>query len=376
MKFQTSLSLTAVLCTLPSALAAWTNLTLSDYQLKQSGASDIIADLDGVLPVKKVKDVIADTNHKNPASSPKVTNLIKAFTWEDVDGYDDAHTQKWYPQGITTSADAYGSGEYDGDVVTLVSWHSDKYDGGKRGARISFVNRNNAASLAYRNALLIELTRDSNGTPNFKAIPKLHAGGIFWYGNLLYVVETRKGIRVFDLEHIYQVNTGDGIGKVGNTYQAFGYKYVIPQVRSYSWVSKDGIKDFRFSFVALDRTSTPDSIIVGEYNTDAPNRLVHFDIDYTNRLLKTNANGIATATRAVSHTHTKIQGAVTINDKYFLTQSGGSLITFSWSNGEKVNSGVFPSVPEDLSYQAGYGLWSLMEMPGYRHVVAIDHTKF
>lgn len=222
MKFQTNILLTAALAVLPSVLADWKNLTLTDYKLKQSGASDGIAALDKVLPIKKVKDVIGDTNHKNPNSKPSVKNLIKGYTWENVPGYDDANTEKWYPQGITTSADAYGDGKYDGDVVTLVSWHSDKYDSGKRGVRISFIDSNDPDSLSYRNVLLVEPSSD--GSANFAAIPKLHAGGMFWYGNLLYVVDTRKGIRVFDLEHIYQVNTGKGIGKVGDTYQAYGYK--------------------------------------------------------------------------------------------------------------------------------------------------------
>lgn len=224
MKFQANFLLTAALAVMPTALAEWKNLTLTDYQLKQGGASDAIAALDKVLPVKKVKDVIGDTNHKNPNSKPSVKNLIKGFTWESVDGYDDANTEKWYPQGITTSADAVDGGKYDGDEVILVSWHSDNYDSGKRGTRISFINANDADKLSYRNALLVSLSVGDDGTPNYAAIKGLHAGGMFWYGNLLYVVETRKGIRVFDLDHIYQVKTGDGIGKVGNGYEAYGYK--------------------------------------------------------------------------------------------------------------------------------------------------------
>lgn len=52
------------------------------------------------------------------------------------------------------------------------------------------------------------------------------------------------------------------------------------------------------------------------------------------------------------------------------------MITFSWVDGAKVTKGTFPTVPEDLSYQAGVGLWGLMEMPGNRHVVAVNPDKF
>jgi hypothetical protein len=99
-------------------------------------------------------------------------------------------------------------------------------------------------------------------------------------------------------------------------------------------------------------------------------------VDYTNRLLKS-TDGIATASQAVSHGNTKIQGATTINGKFFLTQSGGSLISFSWKDGKKTTSGTFKKVPEDLSYEKGVGLWTLMEQPGtHRQVFAVDPSKF
>lgn len=132
----------------------------------------------------------------------------------------------------------------------------------------------------------------------------------------------------------------------------------------------------RFSFIALDRTTTPDSIVVGEYHAKRTDcRLVRWDIDYNNRLLKT-SNSIATASQAVSHGNTKIQGAASINGKFFMTQSGGSLISFSWKDGKKKTENTFPKVPEDLSYEKGVGLWTLMEQPGSRHVFAVNPDKF
>lgn len=144
----------------------------------------------------------------------------------------------------------------------------------------------------------------------------------------------------------------------------------------YNWQKKSGLTDMRFSFISLDRTTTPDSILVGEYHeTRTDCRLVRWDIDYTNRLLKT-SNNIATASEAVSHGNTKIQGGASINKKFFLTQSGGSLITFSWKDGKKTTEDAFSKVPEDLSYEKGVGLWTLMEQPGYRSVFAVDPSKF
>ena len=66
---------------------------------------------------------------------------------------------------------------------------------------------------------------------DFKDVP-VHAGGVMWYGNTLWVVDTRNGIRVFDMDNIWQVESGDGTGKNSDgTYSAAGYKYVLPQIR-------------------------------------------------------------------------------------------------------------------------------------------------
>ena len=56
---------------------------------------------------------------------------------------------------------------------------------------------------------------DPTGTkarPNYRAIDS-HAGGIAWYGNYLYVAETNRGVRVFDLRNIFDL----GVSKNGTT---------------------------------------------------------------------------------------------------------------------------------------------------------------
>lgn len=128
--------------------------------------------------------------------------------------------------------------------------------------------------------------------------------------------------------------------------------------------------------MSLDRTTTPDSLVVGEYDAiRADGRLIRWDLDYTTRLLKT-TNGIATATTAVQQDESQIQGVTSINGKYFLTQSLGALITHTWADGKTKHRSVFPIVPEDLSYEKGLGLWSLTEVPGSRNVFAIDVAQF
>jgi hypothetical protein len=206
-------------------LAAWKNLTLSDYKLKQSGYSSTIANLDKALPIVKVSDIMSDLNHINPGTTPNVKNVIASsgYGWENSADFDDQETEKWYPQGITTSADALESGVYDGHRVQLITWHSDHYEDGKRGARVSFVKQGGGRSKKYRHVLLVQ----PEGDDSFNAIKRLHAGGIMWYGNLVYVVDTTGGLRVFDLDHMYKVDSSikDRIGRQsGGKYAAYGYK--------------------------------------------------------------------------------------------------------------------------------------------------------
>lgn len=160
-----------------------------------------------------VSDVFSDGNHQMTGSSTKLT-------WESLPDYDDFKTSKWVPQGVTSTADALDVGTYEGVDGFLVSWHRED----DKSVRISFVDK---ATNKYRNALLVYPDADDD----FKEVP-VHAGGIMWYGNTLWVVDTKNGIRVFDLDNIWQVGSGDGVGKTTEgTYSAAGYKYVIPQIR-------------------------------------------------------------------------------------------------------------------------------------------------
>ena len=208
-----------------TATAAWANLTLSNYKLKEGAYSSAIANLDKLLPNVKVSDILKDLNHNNPGTSPSIKHLVSssAYGWQHNSDFNDQDTKDWYPQGITTSADAYDNGKYEGQRVQIISWHSDHYDNGKRGARISFVKQGSGRTKKYRHVLLVK----PKGDNNFEAIKGLHAGGITWYGNLLYVVDTTGGLRVFDLNHIYKVDASikNSIGKQANgKFGAYGYK--------------------------------------------------------------------------------------------------------------------------------------------------------
>ncbi|GAA3207280.1 hypothetical protein GCM10020256_02850 [Streptomyces thermocoprophilus] len=218
--------------------------------------------------------VLADTNRNATrlTSAPGTVDAFAAgFTWESGDRTVDY----WIPQGITTSADAYGSGLYPssgGKKAIIVSWYFETDPDGDgtdeyaldKGVRLSFVDMTNAAAPTYRHVLLVEPVKTSSGACSFNPVRR-HAGGIMWYGNLLYVVDTYKGLRVFDLNTMFRVATAEkdvcGLHTDGK-YYGYSYAYVLPQCAAYDNTGKY----LRYSAVGLDRAGTPDSLVVSEYS--------------------------------------------------------------------------------------------------------------
>jgi len=367
------------------AAAAPTALTASDFRLAASGVSGLLDDLDALLPVVSVGDVVDSANRTGAAASPHASNLSAAFTWQSGDNT----VTYWIPQGITSSADAYAAGTYDGKTVLLASWYYDD-TGVDKGVRVSFVDYSTPSAPTYRHVLLVEPYTDSAGHPNFKPIA-VHAGGLCWYGYYLYVPDTWNGFRVFDMRHIWQVTTGDSsaIGRQSDgTYQAFDYLYVLPQAMHYTSSTVNGAAALRYSCVSLDRSSVPDSLIVAEYNVDgddtsgAGTRVVRFPIDYTTRMLTASSDGYVHGSEAYRVFVPSVQGGACVSGKFYLSASNGSsgygsLWTFTASSGPTKYASAMPIGNEDLSYwPAKDQLWTLTEYAGIRYVLSVTASAF
>ena len=171
----------------------------------------------------------------------------------------------------------------------------------------------------------------------------------------------------------------DTMGKSGANYYAMGYKYAIPQLRSYTWTPTF---PFQFSFVSLDRSTTPDSLLVGEYQTadsTAPRRVVRWDLDYTVRKLKT-SNGIASASWAYCVDIDRMQGAVSNDGKIYISRSNGASNGDLWvwtpGSAAKNNAGFFPPSPEDLSWDTRTDLfYGLTEAKNKRYILTYKKSQ-
>ncbi|EFY87876.1 hypothetical protein MAC_06124 [Metarhizium acridum CQMa 102] len=259
-----------------------------------------------------------------------MSGAISKLSWEKANDFNDVDTEKWYPQGISSTADAAEVGTYDGKDGWLVSWYSDE----SHQVRISFVNR---ATKKYRHALLVSPSADDD----FGGVGT-HAGGIMWYRDTLWVVDTSNRIRVLHMTNVWEVGSGDKVGKISaGKYSAAGYKYVIPQIRWYKWTPSFS---FRFSYISLDRTASPDRLMVGEYQPDEkkPIRM-------------TGADKTAMGVWASCYDILRTQGAMQANGKIYVSRSNGANTNgdiWGWipGKGAAINKGVVPRRPEDLSY--------------------------
>ncbi|KFY27313.1 hypothetical protein V491_00951 [Pseudogymnoascus sp. VKM F-3775] len=168
------------------------------------------------LKTVSMTQVLTNANRQLVKKAPKTGSGKPVESWGWNNGDDD--TTKYYPQGISSSGDALGAGKWEGHNV----WEAAK--GEKKKARISFIDR---STHKYRHVLLVEPTADDN----FKEV-SVHAGGIAWYGDALYVVDTDNGLRVFNVSSIFSVGAGDRVGKDPTTgkYSANNYAYVLPQM--------------------------------------------------------------------------------------------------------------------------------------------------
>lgn len=190
----------------------------SYFTLKESNNA-YLSDLAQVMAASRVTvSEVLDSANRDLVTGPVPGNPDEMWLWNEGD----YETTKWIPQGMSSSGDALAVGTYEGRDVWLVSWYQDE---GDANVRVSFIDR---ATHKYRHVLLVE----PNAKDNFTSVP-IHAGGIAWYGNALYVVDTSKGLRVFDMDNLWEVAIADGVGKndAAGGYSANSYRYVLPQIR-------------------------------------------------------------------------------------------------------------------------------------------------
>ncbi|XRQ10409.1 hypothetical protein ACN3XK_05785 [Actinomadura welshii] len=435
-------SLAALALALPLSVAlqspaAADELSLSHFQLRpNSYGTDLQTRADNLPLVKAtVTDIMNDLNRQdadNPVTYGEACEPA-AVQREDAEGDPvpppaiiqsvcfndgDNDTAEWYPQGVTTVADMQADKEWgSGYQPVLVSWY-DHHTGPKnpvKGVRITFMD---PWSGAYRHVLLVYprangdyvSVRVSQDESNSDYSDSLHAGGILWYGNYLFVADTARGFRMFDMRRIYDLGASkngttenkNSIGKVGNMYYGHAYRYIMPQIGSWTRTAPTGTKctesdgSPNFSYVSLDRSGT-DHLIAGEYcdgDQATKGRVAAwpiagaFDGD-NNLIMDTSYRWNADAAHKLPESN--IQGATRFDGRWYLSQSRGQNkagilyttepATSSTRTLQKDREQNLSIDPEDLAHwqfgtdpaSPGLGyLWTVGEHPGKRMVYSVE----
>jgi hypothetical protein len=198
-----------------------------------------------------------------PLAARVVRGLRGGFQWDRKD----SDTGDWYPQGID------GRGH-----VLLVSWYS-KSTGA---ARLSIVD---TKAGRYGHVALVTTA----GKP-----VKTHAGGLAWREHMLYVTDTKGGLRLFDLRCF----AGDSLPQAG-------------------WY-RPAAEALRFSYASVDEAAG--GLLVGEYTDKTPGaRLVRWPLA-PGGLLAQEAASDAWVTA-----HANIQGAVALGGQMLMAASRGPI---------------------------------------------------
>jgi hypothetical protein len=395
------------------ATSAPTPISASGFTLSSnySKYGTLYSQLSAALPVRNVGDVMdtATTNRVplcDTAALSDLTDLVGGFCFADTDNSDCHNT----PQGISSTRDAvggtYDGGKFGGRQLVAVSWYyvatcaDDTASppiaaGPTTRSRLTLVDWDSTKPNVYRKILFVEPVTGSNGHASFRDIP-MHAGGMAWYGNYLYVADTA-GLRVFNMADILEVSYSqdDSTSDIGyqsdGSYQAHKYRYVLPQIGT---VTSSASPSLAWSTISLDRgapgTDTAQSLVMAEYdcpsasggvctsNNARATRAVRFPF------LAPSAGGgrfaaTTTASQALQVPYYKINGVGSHNGRWWF-QSSGDKKLYYWTPSAGATAYTWTNWGESLSYwedpDSDDLLWSLREVAGGRDVFAVKQSAY
>lgn len=309
--------------------------------------------------------VLAHLNRQAKKARVPGTAVDHGFRWNA----DDQSSERWWPQGITTSADASDAEDIEGRRLLVTSWYSKTVNGANLGSRVTVVDLD---TLEYRHVLLVVPERTADGAIELKPL-LVHAGGLVWCGPYLHVAGTRRGLFSCLVDDVIRLRSTD---------DAFGYRFVLPVRFAYDAAASEGVELMRYSFLSLDRSARPPQLVAGEYGRgEMTRRLVRYPLDPETMHLASHEDGtsrpVALDERGLGH----MQGVAVVGNTYYVTSSRGRYRLGSLHVGEPGRFRTFaralPVGPEDITYWPSTDLlWSLSEYPGRRFVFALRRDRF
>jgi hypothetical protein len=304
--------------------------------------------------------VLASRGHRARRRRVPGSTVAEGFRWRLVDVW----SPTWWPQGVAV-------GEHAGAPVALASWFAQPRRGREMGSRITVVDLSDPSRPRYRHVLLVSPQRRDDAV-SFDAV-KVHAGGIAWAGDRLFVSATYGGIREFRLSDIVRMRSRGFLRRPGGP---FGYRYLLPEYGTFEPTKAPGSPRMRYSFIASEGRAA----VGQESDGSAEVRLVSGEYGTTDehRLARLRLAGDRTH---VDEVHVpripRMQGAVLHDDTWYVTASrgdkqGGDLWVGTPDAMTRIE-GALPPGPEDIAvWPERDQLWSVSEFPGKRWMFSID----
>lgn len=304
----------------------------------------------------------------------------RAYRWDRSD----CRSVRWWPQGISTTADSSDTAEFGGRRLLVTTWYAKEHEGVSKGARISFIDLD---TLKYRHVLLVVPVLGDDGRMELKPL-KVHAGGIVWAGPYLHIAATSRGFMTARIDDILRVPDDRGVldslafGPQEDRIASFGYRYVLPVRFSYKAFSDEGLVKMRYSFMSLDRSVDPPELVVGEYGRgDQTTRLARYPIDRENLHLVSGDDGFARPLMLEDVGVVQMQGVVVNGGRYYATASNGPIFPGNVYAGRpgafRKHRWATPIGCEDLSYvPQAQELWSVTEHPNRRWIFSMKRKWF
>ncbi len=320
-------------------------------------------------------------------------NRVRGIRWNT----DDETTALWRPQGIAGFSK-------DGVRYLLVSWYA-KDEAAFKGSRITLIDISPSSStyLTYRHILLVQPDIPASVTDYSQyasyAPLNVHAGGMAYFKGKLYISSTNLGVRVFDLNKIIEVSTGDttndkcGKDSNGNLF-AFNYRYILPQT-GYQKINNAN----PFSTIQINDEGT--QFWTGQYYSGSADasivpKVFGFPVDANGTLQNTGIVSVIPKNSLFTDNHAHgIQGVFRKGNRTWLSCTGSPSNSYG-SNARlaRYTDGAddtvrfrWPYGAESLYYESQYNyLWSLTEFEPNagaqngsqvnRCIFAVDFSKY
>lgn len=264
-------------------------------------------------------------------------------------------TRRWYPQGIDL-------GEWHGRRTLAISWFRQRLDGTHLASRVAFVDLDRSRHL---DVLLAVRGDDGALQP-----ARIHAGGLAWFGDRLFVAATGKGIWEFDLADVRRLRGTDArriAGARGRGLRLGATALVAVRTRVHPI-------DLRCSYLGrvFDDDGTPlRRVLIGEYVKGDTGRIAEFTVP--------DGDGDRFAEQGrFSPGISNMQGAVRWGDRHFVSQSDRMHPGALWTGPREALERDRVPLPvgcEDLALDLDAKLlWSLGEHPWKRVVRGIPFS--